>query len=139
MKIAIFHDYFRVIGGAEKLVLMMAKELQADIITSEADFDSVKLAGNDIADGGAHIITLGELSDSADMLPLICRKRFAACDFSKKYDFFIFSGTFSIYAGKKHTPNMWYCHSPLRGLYDLKESASASEKILIADSSSSKK
>lgn len=123
MRIAIFHDYFRVIGGAEKLVLTMAKELKADIITSEADFESIKNVGaNEV-----RIVALGELSDSADMLPLICRKRFSKCDFSKQYDFFIFSGTFSIYAGEKHTPNMWYCHSPLRGLYDLKDAETAKQ------------
>lgn len=117
MRIAIFHDYMRVIGGAEKLVLMMAKGLGADIITAEADFESIK--NTDIE--GVKIITLGELSKVADLLPLVARKRFSSCDFSEKYDFFIFSGNFSIYAGKKHVPNMWYCHSPLRGLYDLKE------------------
>lgn len=122
MKIAIFHDYFRVIGGAEKLVLIMAKEIGADIITGEIDPELLKKVGvSDI-----NIIPLGKLSSVPDILPLICRKRFEACDFSKEYDYFIFSGNFSIYASKKHTPNMWYCHSPLRGLYDLKEKRAAS-------------
>lgn len=117
MKIAIFHDYFRVIGGAEKLVLIMAKEIGADIITSEINPDLLSKVGVD----GVHIIPLGKLSTVPDILPMISRKRFESCDFSKEYDYFIFSGNFSIYAAKTHTPNMWYCHSPLRGLYDLKE------------------
>jgi hypothetical protein len=116
MRIAIFHDYFRVIGGAEKLVLALAKDLGADIITSEVDMDSVTQAGF----SGAKIISLGKISRFANLLPLSSRKRFEECDFSLNYDVFIFSGTFSIYAAKKHTPNIWYCHSPLRGLYDLK-------------------
>lgn len=124
MRIAIFHDYFRVIGGAEKLVLILAKELGADIITAEADLDCI--SKTEIQ--GLNIITLGKLSKISDFLPMICRRRFSKCNFSKKYDFFIFSGSFSIYASKKHSPNMWYCHSPLRGLYDLRELKEKVEK-----------
>lgn len=112
-KIAIFHDYFRVLGGAEKLVLTMARELKADIITAQIDPDCITYAGfDDIA-----IISLGKTSKFAQLLPSVCMKRFLKCDFSKKYDFFIFSGSFSIYAAKKHQPNIWYCHTPLKGLY----------------------
>jgi hypothetical protein len=116
-KIAIFHDYFRIIGGAEKLVLTLARELNADIITSERDINCIIGAGfYDV-----NIIPLGKVSKFSAFLPPICRKRFEGCDFSKEYSFFIFSGNFSIYAAKKHKPNLWYCHTPLRGLYDLKK------------------
>ena len=37
MKIAIFHDYFGAIGGGERVVLMMAEFLNADIITTDTD------------------------------------------------------------------------------------------------------
>lgn len=116
MKIAIFHDYFRVLGGAEKLVLTMAKGLGADIITSEFNPSCIK----DDEFKNIKIIPLGKLSKLPSLLPAISRKRFSNCDFSDKYDFVIFSGNFSIYAAKKHPKNIWYCHSPLRGLYDLK-------------------
>lgn len=113
-KIAIFHDYFRVIGGAEKLVLLLAKELNADIITSEYDKDLFDNAGFT----NIKIITLGKKIKYAFLLPNICKKRFSKCDFSDKYDKFIFSGSFSIYASKKHRPNNWYCHTHLKGLHD---------------------
>lgn len=116
MKIAIFHDYFRVIGGAEKLVLTMAENLNADIITSEINPDCIEKISNK----KIKIIPLGKLSRFSQLLPNICRKRFSKCDFSKEYDCFIFSGNFSIYASEKHHPNFWYCHTPLRGIYDLK-------------------
>lgn len=116
MKIAIFHDYFRVIGGAEKLVLMLAEKLKADIITSEYNQDCI----NKINIKNIRIISLGKETNIAELLPNVCRKRFSSCDFSNEYDYFIFSGNFSIYASEKHFPNTWYCHSPLRGLYDLK-------------------
>lgn len=116
MRIAIFHDYFRVIGGAEKLVLTLAKNLGADVITSEVD----DICINNLGIKGIHIKPLGKGTKYAGLLPLVCRRRFSKCDFSKEYDFFIFSGNFSIYASKNHLPNIWYCHTPLRGLYDLK-------------------
>jgi hypothetical protein len=37
MKVAIFHDYFGAIGGGEKVVLSIAKILDADIITMNRD------------------------------------------------------------------------------------------------------
>jgi hypothetical protein len=117
MKIAILHDYFRIMGGAEKLVLIMAKSLNADIITSEVNSEILR----DKEFEGVKIIPLGKLSKFSHLLPSICMKRFSKCDFSKKYNLFIFSGNFSIYAAEKHKPNIWYCHTPLRGLYDLKD------------------
>jgi hypothetical protein len=115
MRIAIFHDYFRVLGGAEKLVLTLAKHFNADIITAE--FDSTCIKDDEFKD--VKIIPLGKISKFPELLPGICMKRFRECDFSNQYDVFVFSGTFSIYAAKKHKPNLLYCHTPLRGLYDL--------------------
>jgi hypothetical protein len=116
LKIAIFHDYFRVLGGAEKLVLTLSKHLNADIITAEFNSDCIK--NTDFDD--VKIIPLGKLSKFPEFLSSVCVKRFEKCDFSNKYDVFIFSGNFSIHAAKKHKPNLWYCHTPLRVLYDLK-------------------
>lgn len=114
MRIAIFHDYFRVIGGAEKLVLSLARNLKADIITSEIDYESFKNANLE----GLNIIVLGKKSRISWLLPNICRGRFSKCNFKNQYDFFVFSGSFSIYAAKNHYPNTWYCHTPLKGLYE---------------------
>jgi hypothetical protein len=116
MRIAIFHDYFRVLGGAEKLVLTFAKHFGADIITSEFNPDCIL----DDEFNNIKIIPLGKISIFPTLLPNVCMKRFKECDFSNKYDIFVFSGNFSIYAAKKHKPNLLYCHTPLRGLYDLK-------------------
>lgn len=117
MRIAILHDYFRVIGGAEKLALSLARSLGADVIAAEADPATVARAG--FAD--VRVTALGPASPAASLLPALCRKRFEACDLTGRYEFFILSGSFSIYAAARHAPNVWYCHAPLRGLYDLKE------------------
>jgi hypothetical protein len=53
MKIAIFHDYFGAIGGGERVVLEMAKILNADIITTDTDAVTK-------IDPSVHVISIGK-------------------------------------------------------------------------------
>lgn len=115
MKTAIFHDYFGAIGGGEKLVLMLAKYINADVITTDLNLESIKKMGySDI-----HIISLGNTPKVPPLKQISASFLFATCDFSKKYDFFIFSGNWAYFAAKKHKPNLYYCHTPTRAFYDL--------------------
>ena len=116
MKIAIFHDYIGAIGGADKLVLRLAKELNADVITTDLDMNAVKMMGfKDV-----NIISLGRTIKMAPFKQLSASLLFAWCDFSKKYDFFIFSNNWAHFAARKHKPNLLYCQStPVRVFYDL--------------------
>ncbi len=115
MKIAIFHDYIGAIGGGEKLVFTLARGLGADVITTDLNKDSIKNMGfNDI-----NIISLGETIKFPLLKQISLSIRFVLCDFSKKYDFFIFSNNWSHFAARKHKPNLWYCFSPPRVFYDL--------------------
>lgn len=115
MKIAIFHDYFGAIGGGEKLVLMLAKNLNADVITTDLNIESIKKMGY----SDTHIISLGKTSNIPPLKQISASFLFATCDFSKKYDFFIFSGNWAHFAARKHKPNLYYCHTPTRAFYDL--------------------
>lgn len=117
MKIAIFHDYFSAVGGAEKLVIILAKGLDADIITTDFEDDIKKKLDLE----GINIISIGKNLRGPLFKSIDASLKFNRCDFSKKYDFFIFSGNWTIYAAKKHKPNLWYCNSPTRVFYDLKE------------------
>ncbi len=103
MKVAIFHDYFGAIGGGENVVLMMADALGADIITTDTD------AVTQIARHG-DVLSIGNTVKIAPFKQISAAARFAACDFSDDYDFFIFSGNWSHHAARKHHPNLWYCH-----------------------------
>lgn len=126
MKIAIFHDYIGAIGGGEKLVLTLARELGADVITTDVDADSVRKMGFE----DVNIISLGETIKMPPLKQISASLRFALCDFSKKYDFFIFSGNWAHYAAKRHKPNLWYCHTPVRAFYDLKNQVIRSQEKL---------
>ena len=115
MKIAIFHDYIGAIGGGEKLILTLARGLGADVITTDIDADSVlKMGFEDV-----NIISLGSTVKMPPLKQISASFKFAMCDFSKDYDFFIFSGNWAHFAAKRHGPNMWYCFTPTRAFYDL--------------------
>ncbi len=116
MKIAIFHDYIGAIGGAEKLVLHLARELKADVITTDVDMNAVRMMGFE----DVNIISLGKTIKFVPLKQISASMKFALCDFSKKYDFFIFSNNWAHFAAKKHKPNLLYCQStPVRVFYDL--------------------
>jgi glycosyltransferase involved in cell wall biosynthesis len=115
MKIAIFHDYFGAIGGGEKLVLILAKNLNADVITTDINRESIEKMGY----SGINIISLGNTSKMPPLKQISASLLFAICDYSKRYDFFIFSGNWAYFAAKKHKPNLYYCHTPTRAFYDL--------------------
>ncbi len=117
MKIAIFHDDFGSIGGGEKLVLNLAKALNADIITTDVDEESMEKMDF----GDVPIISLGETIKIPPFKQISATFKFAKCDFSKDYDFFVFSGNWAHYAARRHKPNLWYCHTPVRAFYDLRD------------------
>lgn len=116
MKVAIFHDYFGSIGGAEKVVLMLSRELGYDIITTDVDTDVIRKLGFD----EVNIISLGRTINYPSLRQISASTMFARCDVSDKYDFFIFSGNWAQYAARRHKPNLWYCHTPARVFYDMK-------------------
>jgi glycosyltransferase involved in cell wall biosynthesis len=115
MRIAIFHDYFGAIGGGEKLVLMLAERLKADIISTDFDKESISKMGFD----PSKMISLGTTFKTPPLKQMHASLLFAKCDFSNDYDFFIFSGNWAHFAARKHQPNLYYCHTPTRAFYDL--------------------
>src|SRR3989344_5542314 len=113
MKVAIFHDYFGTIGGGEKLVIEMAKALNADIITADLNKENLKKMNAE----NFNFINLGEIIKFPLFKQIHSSYKFAKCNFSD-YDFYIFSGNWAIFAAKKHKPNFWYCHTPVRMFYE---------------------
>src|SRR3989344_8966915 len=117
MKVAVFHDYLDCIGGGEKVALMIARILKADFITTDVNKDVIdKLGFNDIK-----IISLGNTIKIPPLKQISASYKFAKADFSKNYDLFILSTGWSVFAAKKHKPNIYYCHSPVRPFFDLYE------------------
>jgi len=115
MKIAIFHDYFDEIGGAELTMMHLARALDATIFTTNINIDKIsKMGFSDVK-----FKSIGRVPQIKHLKQLLTELRFAFLKI-KGFDFYIFGSSFSIYAAKNHSPNLWFCFSPLRGLYDLR-------------------
>lgn len=114
MRLAIFVDYIGAIGGGERVALKLARALNGDVITTDSDAESIRKLGYP----DAKVISLGNTIKYPPLKQISASLMFAACDFTKDYDFFIFTGNWSHYAAKKHKPNLWYCYSPVRAFYD---------------------
>jgi glycosyltransferase involved in cell wall biosynthesis len=117
LKVAIFLDYIGAIGGGERVALMLARALPADIITTDVSLEAVQRLGY----GDVQIRSLGKTIKMPPFKQISASLLFAASDFSQEYDFFIFSGNWSHYAAAKHHPNIWYCYTPVRAFYDLRQ------------------
>jgi glycosyltransferase involved in cell wall biosynthesis len=117
LKVAVFVDYIGAIGGGERVALTLARALGGDVITTDVNTESVRRLGfQDL-----RIVSLGDSLGMPPLKQISASAAFARCDFSKEYDFFVFSGNWCHYAAKKHKPNLWYCHTPVRAFYDLSD------------------
>ncbi len=126
MRIAVIHDYFDKKGGGEKLSLILAKELNADLYTGfvekEKTFDM-----NDIK----NVNVLGKRIRFSLIRPFVLFYRFYKLDIKDKYDFFILSGNYSIACAKKCRPNLFYCHTPPRHLYSENQWFLSEKKMIL--------
>ena len=113
MKVAILVDDLTKKGGIQRIVLAQAKYFNADIYTgkynSKTTFEGFK---------SCKINQLLNVNLPRRVWSLILRLKFKKLKL-RNYDFYIFHGGASLEAAKRHKPNLWYCHSPSRYLYDL--------------------
>ncbi len=116
MRYLILHDYMDNIGGGERVVLTLARELGAKVATCDLNMDIVKKMGF----GDIDFIDLGTTLKTPPLKQIHASLKFSRAKFPD-YDHYIFSGNWSHYASKDHRPNIWYCHTPVRAFYDLHE------------------
>ncbi len=114
MKIAIFHNYLDNIGGAEIVTLTLAKELNANIYTTNYDLEKIQKMGF-----YPKIYSIGKIPLNAPFRQQLASLRFRKLNLKNKYDFYIIAGDWAMSAAVNHKPNLWYVHSPTRELYDL--------------------
>ncbi|GAB0174367.1 MAG: glycosyltransferase [Candidatus Altimarinota bacterium] len=120
-KIAIIHDAFLYRGGGERLVTLMAKTLNADLVSgffSEGSFDPRELGFK------GKMISLGKPVFMKGVRHMVLKWRFFwHAKTLRNYDIVIFSG--DCLGALKHmrhdSKKLYYCHTPPRYLYDFKE------------------
>ena len=119
-KIAIIHDAFLYRGGGERLVTLMAKSLDADLVSgffSEGSFDPRELGFT------GRIIPLGKPVFRKWIRHMILKWRFFwSARILREYDIVIFSG--DCLGALRHVRTdaqvYYYCHTPPRYLYDFR-------------------
>ncbi len=114
-KIAIFHNFMDNIGGAEVVVLYLARHLNADIYTTNIDKNNIiKMGFNDVVH---KIHSIGKIPKMAPFRHQISLWKFRRLNLGKKYDFYIVAGDWAMSGLVNNKPNMWYVHSPLNELW----------------------
>ncbi len=120
MKILIIHDRFMFRGGAERLVLIMAKGLGADICTGFWS-DSECYPKSEVPH---KLFVLGNPSQTSGWRYLKFQWLFYfKTKFIRDYDLVIFSGNNCLSAAHNVRPGVkkiFYCHTPVRHAFDLK-------------------
>jgi len=120
MRVAVFLDHLRTVGGGERVVLTLAKALPADLIGTEFDPQMPERAGFT----GVRVISLGDVSRRPPLKQIHASWKFYRSYFPD-YDAYIFTGNWAHFAAERHHPNIYYCLTPTRIFYDQKEAVLA--------------
>lgn len=115
MRIAIFHSFMDNIGGAEIVTMTLARELNADIYTTNLNAQHIIEMG--FEDVFPRIHSIGKVPIQAPFRHQTAFFRFWRLNLKKQYDFFIISGDWAMSGAVHNSPNIWYVHSPLHELW----------------------
>ncbi len=117
MKIAIFHNYLDNIGGAEKVDLILSRELKSDIYTTNINKEKIKKLGFNTD----NVYSIGKIPVNAPFKQQFAYQKFKKLNLGNEYDFYIIAGDWAMAAGVHNKPNLWYIYSPIREIWDLYE------------------
>lgn len=117
MKIAIFHNFMDNIGGAEYTDLILARELKADIYTTNIDKEKIRKMGFSTK----NIFSIGNIPLNAPLRQEAAYWKFRKLNLKNKYDLYIIAGDWAMSATRHNHPNVWYVYSPTREIWDLYE------------------
>ena len=127
--LAVVHDHFNIRGGGERLTIILAKALAADLVFSQrspkqysnADFSGLKI----------YDLRAQEPKFGSKILYLIRTFR-RRTQFISRYDAVVYSGDFAPFAAINHPGpgNLFYCHTPPRIIYDQQKQILTKSKAL---------
>lgn len=111
MKVAIICDSLAG-GGAQRVVLALAKAFNADVYTGY-----VANTYEDLKNINIKSRIIGRDFRPSLIFSLYLLRAFKNISIKTSYDLYIFSGNLCISAAERFKPNIWYCHTPSRILY----------------------
>jgi len=88
MRIAIFHNYMDNIGGAEVVGLILARELKADLFSTNIDDDKIEKMGFK----GLNLISIGKVPVNAPFRQQLALLKFRNLNLKDDYDFYLMDG-----------------------------------------------
>ncbi|HYS71890.1 MAG TPA: glycosyltransferase, partial [Thermoplasmata archaeon] len=118
MGFAVLHDHLSFIGGGERVALTLAAAFDADLYVTDFDPSLPKRAG--MAEVRVHEIA------SVPQRPPFRQDRQARAFRDAElppHDGYLLSGNWAVFAAPRCRPNAWYCHTPVRVFYDLREAS----------------
>jgi len=118
MRIAVFHSFLDNIGGAEIVALTLARELKADIYTTNINEEKISKMG--FAELLPRIKSIGKVPTNAPLRQQLTFWKFRRLNLGKQYDFYIIAGDWAMSGAVNNQPNLWYIHSPLNELWQFK-------------------
>jgi len=97
--------------------LRLGRDLPADVAALDAKPEVARSLGFE----GVKVIGIGATVKAAPLKQIQTALKYLTVKVPG-YDFYVFSGNWAQLAARNHRPNIWYCHTPPRLLYDLNES-----------------
>ena len=116
MRVAVLHDHLSFIGGGERVALTLASAFGADLFVTDLDPELPRKAGFP----DVHATELAKLPTTPTLRQAAQAKAFERARLPR-YDAYVLSGNWAVFAAKAHHPNVWYCHTPVRVFYDLRD------------------
>lgn len=114
-RIAIFHNSLDNIGGAEIVNLILARELKADIYTTNINQNKITKSGFNTN----NIFSIGRVPINGPWKQEMTQRRFRRLNLKNHYDLYLIAGDWTLSAAKNNKPNLWYAYSPAREIWDL--------------------
>jgi glycosyltransferase involved in cell wall biosynthesis len=121
MKIAIFHNFLDNIGGAEYVALTLARELNADLYTTNLNQEKIKKLG--FSEVIPRIKSIGRVPINAPFKQQLAFSKFRKLNLKDKYDLYIVAGDWAMSGLVNNKPNLWYVYSPINEVWQFKRYA----------------
>jgi len=116
MKVAIVHDWMTSLGGGERVVLTLARALGAEIVTTEVDPSVARNAGFE----DVKVRAFARLPRTHPWRAIAATRAFSRLTV-EGVDAVVLSGNWALHAARRNRPNLYYCYTPTRVFYDLRE------------------
>lgn len=127
MRIAVFNHFLDIIGGAEIVTLILARELSADVYTTNIDREKIKKMG--FEDVLPRIYSIGKVPVSPPFKQQMAFLKFRLLNLKGQYDFFIIAGDWAISGAVNNKPNLEYFQSFLNEIWASRDAIRDSLKI----------